>query len=172
MRIHDCPVEGSLEVAEGEPCNWCDAIDVAIRPMVSVTSRAQVERLQHEMEKFPQVELPPEHFFANGMYARKLSRPAGTLIAGKVHKHEHFFMLMTGDLEVWTEDGMKRIGPGTVIVSKPGTKRITLAHADSIAITVHRTDATDLDDIEAEIIEPEEGVLFDARNRLKEGLLK
>ena len=51
--------------------------------------------------------------------------------------------------------------------SKPGTKRVTLAVTDAIGITIHRTDKTDLDEIEAELIEPDPSALFDARNKLK-----
>lgn len=172
MWTHDCPSEGEIETNDGEPCSWCDAVSMIALPLSGVPSADQILRLQGEMAKLPQVELPTDHFFANGMYARRLFRKAGTLIVGKVHRHEHFFMLMYGDLEVWTETGMKRIGPGEIIVSKPGTKRVTLAHADSVAVTVHRTKHRDLDKIERQIIEPEEGALFDANNRLKEGLLK
>ena len=132
--------------------------------------RGRVQRLQAEMLKLPQAELPTEHYFANGMYARKLFRPAGTLIVGKDHKHEHIYMLMFGRLQVTTDDGVREIGPGEVIVSKPGTKRAVLALEDSCAVTVHRTDNTDLDAIEAEIIEPDDTALFDARNQVK-GLL-
>ena len=34
--------------------------------------RAHVEKLQSEMAKMPQVELPTQHFFADGMYCRYL----------------------------------------------------------------------------------------------------
>jgi hypothetical protein len=57
--------------------------------------------------------------------------------------------------------------PGDVIESQPGTKRIILALTDAIAINVHKTDKTDLDEIEAELLEPEPAALFDASNNLK-----
>ena len=62
---------------------------------------------------------------------------------------------------------MRRLQAGDVIESKPGTKRVTMAVVDSIGMTVHKTDKTDLDEIEAELIEPDETALFDARNQLK-----
>ena len=54
-------------------------------------SREQIDRLQSEMVNMPQAELVTEHYFSSGMYCRKVSRPAGTLIVGKVHKEPHFF---------------------------------------------------------------------------------
>ena len=133
----------------------------------SHVSREQVERLQAQMVTMPQAELVTEHQFSPGMYMRKLFRPAGTLIVGKVHKEPHFFLCAKGEIIAWTENGMKRLQAGDVIESKPGTKRVTLAVTDAIGITIHRTDKTDLDEIEAELIEPDPSALFDAKNKLK-----
>jgi quercetin dioxygenase-like cupin family protein len=119
------------------------------------------------MVTMPQAELVTEHQFSPGMYMRKLFRPAGTLIVGKVHKEPHFFLCAKGEIIAWTESGMKRLQAGDVIESKPGTKRVTLAVTDAIGITIHRTDKTNLDEIEAELIEPDPSALFDARNKLK-----
>ena len=132
-----------------------------------VPSREQIDRLQAEMIKLPQAELVTEHFFSPGMYCRKVTRPAGTLIVGKVHKEPHFFMCTKGEILAWSETGMRRLQAGDVIESKPGTKRVTMAVVDSIGMTVHKTDKTDLDEIEAELIEPDETALFDATNKLK-----
>ena len=57
--------------------------------------------------------------------------------------------------------------PGDVIESQPGTKRATLALTDAIGITIHKTDKTDLEEIEADLLEPEPAALFDASNNLK-----
>jgi len=132
-----------------------------------VPSREMIDRLQGEMVKMPQAELKTEHYFSGGMYCRKLFRPAGTLIVGKVHKQDHFFMCATGEIISWSEKGMVTLRPGDIIESKAGTKRVTLAVTDSIGVTFHRTDKTDLDEIEAELIEPDETALFDSQNRLK-----
>ena len=130
-------------------------------------SREQVERLQGEMVKMPQAELTNENSFSPGMYMRKVFRPAGTLIVGKVHKEPHFFLCAKGEIIAWTENGMKRLQAGDVVESKPGTKRVTLAVTDAIGITIHRTENTDLDEIEAELIEPDTTALFDAKNDIK-----
>ena len=45
-----------------------------------IPSKEQIEKLQAEMVKMPQAELQTEHYFSEGMYCRKLIRPAGTLI--------------------------------------------------------------------------------------------
>jgi len=133
----------------------------------SYVSREQIDRLQSEMVKMPQAELLTEHFFSPGMYCRRVYRSAGTLIVGKVHKEPHFFLCAKGEIIAWTENGMKKLQAGDLIESKAGTKRVTLAVTDAIGITIHRTDKTDLDEIEAELIEPDILALFDSANKLK-----
>ena len=137
----------------------------------AVPTREQIERLQVEVMKLPQFEPVTENYFSNGMYCRKVWRCANTLVVGKVHKKDHFFICAAGEIIVWTEGGMKTLRAGDVIESKPGTKRVTLAVTDAIGITVHKTDKTDLDEIEAELIEPELVSLFDANNKIKPVLI-
>jgi len=132
-----------------------------------VPTLAQIERLQREMSALPQLELETEHYFSGGMYCRKLTRPAGTLIVGKVHKKDHFFMCAKGEIRAWSEKGMVTLKAGDVICSKAGTKRVTLALTDAVGITFHKTNKTNLDKIEKELIEPDETALFDAANKLK-----
>lgn len=135
---------------------------------MGIPSKKQIEKLQSEMAKMPQVELETEHYFSGGMYCRKLIRPAGTLIVGKVHLKDHFFMCAKGEIIAWSEKGMKTLKAGDIIESKQGTKRVTYAVTDAIGITFHKTDKTDLDDIEAELIEPDATALFDSSNKLIE----
>jgi len=136
-----------------------------------VPTLEEIERLQHEMIKMPQAELETEHYFSGGMYCRKLIRPAGTLIVGKVHKKDHFFMCAKGQIIAWSEKGMVTLNEGDLICSKAGTKRVTLAVTDAVGITFHVTDKTDLDEIEKELIEPDELALFDSGNKLKAHVL-
>ena len=133
----------------------------------NIPSREQIEKLQSEMMEMPQAELVTDHYFSGGMYCRRVFRPAGTLIVGKVHKKDHLFLCAMGEIIAWTEGGMKHLKAGDVIESKPGTKRVTLAVTDAIGITVHRTNKTDLNKIEKELIEPDEKALFDSSNKIK-----
>jgi hypothetical protein len=133
-----------------------------------VPTRQQIDRLQSEMVKMPQADLQTEHFFSPGMYCRRVFRPAGTLIVGKVHKAPHFFLCTKGEIIAWTESGMRKLQAGDVVECQPGTKRVTLALTDAVGVTIHRTDKTDLDEIEVELIEPDDSALFDSSNKLKQ----
>ena len=127
----------------------------------------KVTALQREMLKLPQLELETRHYFADGMYAREVFRPAGCLIVGKVHKKEHFYIVTKGRIRVTTDDGVKEFAAPSVIVSQPGTKRAVLAMEDSVCMTVHRTMKKSLKNVERELVEDDEISPFGIGNKLK-----
>lgn len=131
-------------------------------------TREAIVRLQAELAKLPQIELDTQHFFVKGMYARQITIPAGTTLVGKVHKSEHFFMLLKGDMTLWTEEGMRRVQAPYVACAKPGIKRVGLAHTDSVCINVHTTELTDLEQIEQELVEREELPVIDVQKEALE----
>jgi hypothetical protein len=121
--------------------------------------RATIFAIQERMEKaegavFGDSDLCPlKHSFAPGVYVREIFIPAGVLIVGKIHKHAHPNFLMSGKVSVLTESGGAETltGPRSMI-SPAGTKRVVYAHEDTVWITVHVTEETNLEKIEKEII--------------------
>ncbi len=92
------------------------------------------------------------HYFAPGVYAREMWMPQGCLITGKIHMTEHLNMLSQGKVSVSNQgDSITMTAPYT-FVSPVGTKRAIYAHEDSTWTTIHATDLTDPEKIEAEII--------------------
>lgn len=125
-----------------------------------------IHRLQAAMTTLPQAVLDTKHHFADGLYARELFRPADTLIVGKVHRREHLYIVLSGEVTIVGDGYRERVKAPRIFVSQPGTKRAVYAHEDSICVTVHRTNETDLDKIEAELIEDDPTAKFDAHNLL------
>lgn len=117
-----------------------------------LSDRDKVHLIEAEMLKHEQLELPVNHHFSQGVYARELFIPKGTLLTGKIHKYRQLNIMITGDLSVLTEDGVARVKAPFVVVSPAGTKRIAYAHEDSVWITIHGTDETDLGKIEDHFI--------------------
>ena len=117
-----------------------------------LSTRDKVNLIELEMLQREQVECPVKHHFSHGVYARELFIPAGTLLTGKLHKYAQLNILSKGDISVLTEDGIVRVQAPFTVVSPPGTKRIAFAHSDCVWTTVHGTDETDLDKIEAHFI--------------------
>lgn len=122
--------------------------DLALRDQ----RRDAIMELQEEMLQMPQVEMPVTHHFSKDLYGRELFIPAGTLLVGKIHKHQSFNILAQGDISLLTEDGVKRVQAPYTVVSKPGIKRVGYAHTDCVWITCHATKETDLEKIEEEVI--------------------
>ena len=117
----------------------------------------QIRALERLIASGPTIDMDQHtsHHFADGVYARELFIPAGTVLTGKMHRQRHLNFLIQGDITVWTEEGMKRIQAPAVIPSEPGCKRVGYAHTDTRWVTVHGTHETDLARIESEVIEPE-----------------
>ena len=107
-----------------------------------------IEILEAEMFKHEQVEIPVEHLFVNGMYARKIIIPKGTMLTGRVHKFGYIDIMLSGDITVATPDGIKRFTGYNVFEGFAGRKRAGCAHEDTHWITVHNTDVTEPDGIE------------------------
>lgn len=122
-------------------------------------SRAQITRLQDHLLAGPTVDLSASlrHHFAPGMYGRECPIPAGMVVVGKIHRHQHFTFLLSGEATINTDRGMERITGPHVWVSQEGAKRALLTHTDCVFFTVHLNpdDTTDLAVIEARTIEPE-----------------
>lgn len=122
--------------------------------LCAIPSRQAIETLESHMVGFPQVEIPVQHRFAQGMYVREITIPKDTLMTGKVHLFEHVSIMLSGDMTVLTETGMQRITGHNVFVSPPGTKRVGYAHEETKWLTVHATDETDVAVLEATLVEP------------------
>ena len=96
-----------------------------------------IYRLEAELLKYPQVEMPVEHAFCNGIYARTMHIPAGTILTGAVHRDESFFLVRRGILIVTTDDGSRQLFPGDMSVTKAGAKRAGIAVTDAEITTFH-----------------------------------
>ena len=95
---------------------------------------------------------PVKHTFAGGCYVREIYNPANELIVTKIHKKEHPFFLMKGEMSILTEEGIQHIKAPYQGVTKPGTKRAIYTHEECIFITVHATDGTTIEEVEDEVI--------------------
>ncbi len=145
--------------------------------IAAIPSRADIERLQAELLKFPQYEPKTQHYFANGMYLRTVWSPAGSLIVGKVHRTEHFYAVLTGRVSVTTHEGVielnaTRDGP-QILTSPVGTKRAVYVMEDAWRMNVHRNpdNITDIDALEAELVEADASSPFLPGNKMKQDLL-
>lgn len=115
----------------------------------------KVGRLEAEVAKLQQVDLGTTHALAGGVYARTILIPAGVVLTGARHKKDHI-NVMQGDISVSTDDGVKRLTGQHVITTKAGMKRAGYAYADIVWTTLCHSELTDIEAIEADLVEEPE----------------
>jgi hypothetical protein len=96
-----------------------------------------IYRLEGALLQLPQVDMPVQHAFCAGLYARTMHIPAGTILTGAIHREESFFLVRKGELIVSTDNGPCTLRSGDMSVSKIGTKRAGIALTDVEVTTFH-----------------------------------
>lgn len=119
----------------------------------AVSLRQKICRVEREMLKQPQVEIPLRHFFIAGAYAREMFVPKGVWWTGKIHKFEQINILSKGDMSVVTQDGPVRVHAPFTIVSPAGSKRTGYAHEDSVWTCILSTHGVRFSEADLEQIE-------------------
>lgn len=132
-----------------------------------VSSPSRFDELEAALAALLPAELEIIHHHENGVYIRELRIPAGTILTGKKHRHS-CLNIVTGDISVYNDAGQvaQRITGHAVFSSPAGTRRVGFAHLPTIWETVHPTNETDLDKIEAEFIEPHVNPLLESGRAL------
>ena len=100
---------------------------------------------------------PKDEKYGCCTYAREMFIPKGTLIIGKIHRHQHLYFISKGKVTVYTEFGEKHLEAPCTFVSEVGLKRAVYAHENTLWTTVHLTEfekEAELDKIEQEVIAP------------------
>lgn len=125
------------------------------------TIRYRISLLEHHLQEFkeanpgiPQEAFPLKHIFTEGVYVRQIDIPAGQLVIGKIHRHEHLNFISKGSVTVVTESGgVEHLEAPCTMISPAGTKRVLITHEDTLWTTVHLnpTEERDIDKIVAEI---------------------
>jgi quercetin dioxygenase-like cupin family protein len=146
-------------------------MNVTYSGVLAPSVRKQVDALQAAMSEMPQYEPPTEHLFHGGMYCRQVWRPAGCTIVGKVHKKEHFYVVVSGTICVTTDDGVQTVTGPKVLLSRPGVKRAVYAVTDALCMTFHVVEATTIEDAENELVEADPNSMFLVGNKVKNEVL-
>ena len=145
-------------------------LNVALPPkkVVNIDIRKAISKIEAFIVSMPASlgndPFPLKHSFAEGLYIRELTIPKGHFVVGKLHKDSYLNIVVTGDMTVLTENGVKRISGARHHVAPPGTKRFGFSHEDTVWITIHANpdNITDIDVLERmihvqEVVEIESG---------------
>ncbi len=108
-----------------------------------------------ELGALPETDAPVQNVFTPGLMTRTIFMKAGSAHLSKVHAKEHQFVVLQGACMV-SENG----GPNVMLVApyrgitKPGTWRKLFIIMDCVWVTMHPTDKTTVEEVEADIIRP------------------
>lgn len=121
---------------------------------VSTEFDNRLSLLARGLGMLPQVEVPVKHYFTdNGLFAREIIIPQGTLAVGATHTEEFIEVFIEGVLLVPTENGMKEIKAPFTNVGKPGKRKIGIAVTDCKWVTFHNVgECRDIEKIMSTII--------------------
>ncbi len=128
-----------------------------------LTFHEEIALLVEHMRGMPQTECPVTHRFAPGVYLREIYMPADTVVIGKIHKTEHFNIILAGVVLIVHDDGSREeiVGPCT-FVSKAGVQKVLYIIEPTFWQTVHVTDETDLARLEEILISKDNPSLSEA----------
>lgn len=132
--------------------------------------REQVIRLEAAAKALPaeaHIDIPLEHHFCEGVYARKMTMPADSYVGGKIHLHSQINILSKGHVTAITDKGRVEMFAGDHIVCPEGSKRAFYAHEESVWTVILRCDETDVEKIEQEFVVETEQQYLESQKRIE-----
>lgn len=114
-----------------------------IAALLSGRLNESVEALEELMLQHEQIDIPADEKIVNGMYIRRITIPAGTILTGRVWLEDYVDIMISGKIVVATVDGVKELSGYNVCDGYGGRKRAGYALEDTEWLTVHKTDATE-----------------------------
>ncbi len=112
-------------------------IETVSGPIANRDVQQKIMALEAEWAKLPQLDIPVTHRYNGGIYAREITIPKGTLLTGRIYKDDHLDVMISGDVTVSGDDGIKRLKGYNIFQGKRGKKRAGYAHEDTTWLTFH-----------------------------------
>jgi hypothetical protein len=93
---------------------------------------------------------PLKHSFSEGVYIREMFMPKGGFVIGKLYKISHTWFLLSGELEIATDEGAMHYVAPCYVNAPEGTKRVLHALQDSVFVNVYPNpdNITDIETLE------------------------
>ncbi len=110
---------------------------------MNLAIQSRLESAIAEIEQMPQIEVPIEHYFADGVYGRLGRLKKGTNFGGRVHLQSQINIILSGDVNLLDEHGLTRLIGPCVWTSPAGAQRAAYVNEDTVWITVLGTHETD-----------------------------
>ena len=126
------------------PC--AEVSGVADVALPADTQYQSIYDLEAALLRLPQADVKTEHSFCDGLYARTILIPAGTVLTGAVHQHASFWVVRSGEIAFTTENGETVVAScGQMGASPAGIKRAGFALTDVVFTTFHTNADNEID---------------------------
>lgn len=93
------------------------------------------------------------HHFSDGLYAKEIPIPKDAFVMQHKHEYSHLSILAKGSVLVKTDDNVEEIKAPACINIAAGKYHSIMALEDSVWFCIHATEETDLDKIDAVLVE-------------------
>ena len=123
----------------------------------------KVRQLETAALAMPQVDIPTDHVFHAGMYARTIQIPAGVMLTG-ARILIPTILIISGDAFVYGENGPERFSGYHVALGRCGRKQAFYALQDTYLTMLFPTGATTVDAAEQQFTDEYEK-LFSRKER-------
>ena len=94
------------------------------------------------------VDLHVEHYFTDGMYARKMTIPKNAQVPTHRHVYDHFSVLSSGKVMVTVDDVSKIYSAPAIITIKKNQRHTIRTFEESVWICMHATRETEISKID------------------------
>lgn len=119
---------------------------------IVLTYNEKVDRLYLSLAAMEQTDTRTKHYIDRGLYCREATVEAGTLLISKTHLHPHHFIMSRGIIYMIDERGeVKRLEGHNHGITPGNTRRVVYVEEEVVFTTLHPTDLTDIDQIEASL---------------------
>lgn len=135
-----------------------DIVQAALRLLkpsdldLQVSLRDRIAHFENLVKDHPQIDIPVKHKFIDGLYRREVTFPKDFVGSGKIHKVSHMDEMLTGEMLVATEEGVKHLVAPCSLITVPGKKKFGIALKETTWVTFHPTSCTTVEEVEDEIM--------------------
>jgi hypothetical protein len=132
-----------------------------IQPTVQADIKQSLDNLAVAVKQAPQVECPEKHHFGPNIYIKEVTLPAGSVIVGKYHRHEHLCNMVSGKMIVVDSEGNRTelVAPIT-FMAKSGRK-IAYIIETVVFQNIYSTSETDIQKLEDMIVDNSKDMLLE-----------
>lgn len=131
------------------------------QPTVKADIKQSLDSLTVAVKSAPQVDCPEKHYFGPNVYIKEVTLPAGAVIVGKYHRHEHLCNMVSGRMIVVDSEGNRTelVAPMT-FMAKAGRK-IAYIIETVVFQNIYSTSETDIQKLEDMIVDNSKDLLLE-----------